>query len=148
MGDADVLVPETILDRPRRRLRAMEKLREELVNATEDIQQRIINIYNRFRENVYSEQTDEGYLEIQVDSYEKCFHVELNAVQSMLDEEVMRLRNEYKRAQVDAKNLVEQMETFLKQNHAIVQDFLKTTHSAIVDLAQPQKLNQTLQGLS
>ncbi len=62
----------------------------------------------------------------------------------MLDEEVLRLRNEYKRAQVDAKNLVEQMETFLKQNHSIVQDFLKTTHSAIVDLAQPQKLNQTL----
>ena len=98
MGDADVLVPETILDRPRRRLRSMEKLREELVSATEDIQQRIINIYNRFRENVFSEQTDEGYLEIQVDSYEKCFHVDLNAVQSMLDEEVMRLRNEYKRA--------------------------------------------------
>ncbi len=37
MGDADVLVPETILDRPRRRLRALEKLREELVASTEDI---------------------------------------------------------------------------------------------------------------
>ena len=31
MGDADVLVPETILERPRRRLKSIEKLREELM---------------------------------------------------------------------------------------------------------------------
>ena len=77
MGDADVLVPETILDRPRKRLRALENLREELVDSTQEIQRKIINIYNRFRENVYSEQTDEGFLEIEVESYEKCFHVDL-----------------------------------------------------------------------
>ena len=120
MGDADVLVPETILDRPKRRLRSLEKLREELIQSTEEIQTKIVNLYNRLHENVYSEQTDEGYLEIQMESYEKCFHVDLTSMQNYLDEEVLRLRNEYKRAQVDAKNLVEQMESFLKQNHSIV----------------------------
>lgn len=37
MGDADVLVPETIMERPRRRLKAIEALREELMTETEDI---------------------------------------------------------------------------------------------------------------
>ena len=45
MGDADVLVPETILERPRRRLKAIEKLREELMTATEDVKNRVTNIY-------------------------------------------------------------------------------------------------------
>ena len=55
----------------------------------------------------------------------------------MLDSEVDRLRNEYQRAKMESKNLIEQMESFLKQNHVIVQDFLKTTHRAIVSLAKP-----------
>jgi len=75
MGDADVLVPETILERPRRRLKSIEALREELMVATEDVESRIIHIYNRLHDNVYSEQTDEGYLEIEVEKYERCFHV-------------------------------------------------------------------------
>ena len=48
-----------------------------------------------------------------------------------------RLRDEYKRAQTESKNLIEHMETFLKQNHNIVQDFLKTTHKAIINLSKP-----------
>ena len=38
-------LPETIIDRPRRRLKAMEGLREELVRATEDVQSRVTQIY-------------------------------------------------------------------------------------------------------
>lgn len=37
------------------------------------------------------------------------------------------------------------MEQFLKQNHTIVQDFLKTTHKAIVSLAKPVAPGQSLQ---
>ena len=58
-------------------------------------------------ENQYNDVTDEGYLETQIDAYEKCFHVEMETVQSYLDEEVYRLRNEYKRAQEESKNLIE-----------------------------------------
>ena len=65
-------------------------------------------------------------------------------MQALLDEEVSRLRVEYKRAHEESKNLIEQMESFLKQNHTIVQDFLKTTHKAIVTLAKPQQ-KQSLQ---
>ena len=81
MGDADVLVPETILERPRRRLKSIEKLREELMTATEDVQSKIIWIYQILHDNVYNEQTDEGYLETEIEMYEKCFHVQLETVQ-------------------------------------------------------------------
>ena len=37
MGNADVLVPEKILERPQRRLKEMEKLRKELFTATLDV---------------------------------------------------------------------------------------------------------------
>ena len=128
MGDADVLVPETIFERPRRRLQSIEKLREDLMSMTEDVFNRVQHIYRILQANAYNEVTDEGYLEMDIESYEKCFLVELEKVQTQLDEEVYRLRNEYKRAQEESKNLIEQMEAFLKQNHTIVQDFLKTTH--------------------
>ena len=55
MGDADVLVPETILDRPRRRLKAIESLREDLMSQTEEVQNRITRIYNLLQSNVYND---------------------------------------------------------------------------------------------
>ena len=66
MGDADVLVPETILERPKKRIKSMEKLREELVVEAQDVQAKVIYIYQRLQENVYNEQTDEGFLEIDI----------------------------------------------------------------------------------
>ena len=139
MGDADVLVPETILDRPRRRLKGLEKLREDIMAVAEEVQIKVTNIYNMVHENIFNEQTDEGYLEIEQQLYEKCFTVRVDTIQTYLDEEVLRLRTEYKKAQDDAKQLVEQMEWFLKQNHTMVQDFLKTTHKAIVTLSKGPK---------
>ena len=65
MGDADVLVPETILDRPRRRLKGLEKLREEIMGVAEIVQSKVTLIYNLIHENIHNEQTDEGYLEIE-----------------------------------------------------------------------------------
>ena len=139
MGDADVLVPETILDRPRRRLKGLEKLREDIMAVAEEVQIKVTTIYNMVHENIFNEQTDEGYLEIEQQLYEKCFTVRVDTIQNYLDEEVLRLRTEYKKAQEDAKQLVEQMEWFLKQNHTMVQDFLKTTHKAIVTLSKGPK---------
>ena len=103
MGDADVLVPETILDRPRRRLKGLEKLREDIMAVAEEVQIKVTNIYNMVHENIFNEQTDEGYLEIEQQLYEKCFTVRVDTIQNYLDEEVLRLRTEYKKAQEDAK---------------------------------------------
>ena len=55
MGDADVLVPETILERPRRRLKDIEKLREEIMSLTEEVQSKIIEIYSLLNDNIYNE---------------------------------------------------------------------------------------------
>lgn len=71
-------------------------------------------MYNRLHENVFSEKSDEGYLEIEVENYERCYHVDVNRMQSMLDTEVERLRNEYLVAKEEARHLIEQMEHFLK----------------------------------
>lgn len=82
MGDADVLVPETILERPRRRLQAIERLREDLMSQTEEVQNRVTLIYRLLQANVYNDQTDEGYLELDIESYERCFHVDVESIQS------------------------------------------------------------------
>lgn len=68
------------------------------MSQTEDVNNRITLIYRTLQANVYNDQTDEGYLELDIESYEKCFHCEIDTIQSQLDEEVFRLRNEYKRA--------------------------------------------------
>ena len=131
IGEADMLVPETILERPRRRLKGIETLRDQLLYETEEVQTRVIKIYNLLNDNIFNEHTDEGYLEIEIDHYEQCFNVELPRMQQMLEQEVERLRQDYQRAKEESKNLIEQMENFLKQNHVIVQDFLKTTQRTI-----------------
>lgn len=82
MGDADVLVPETILERPRRRLKSIERLREDLMSLTEDVHTRVQHIYRVLQANAYNDVTDEGYLEFSIDSYEKCYQVDVETVQT------------------------------------------------------------------
>ena len=77
MGDADYLVPETILERPRRRLKNIEALRERVMYETEEIKTRIINVYHLLDDNIYNTQTDDGYLEIDILNYERCYDVQL-----------------------------------------------------------------------
>ena len=98
----------------------------------EAVQARVIHIYNRLHDNVYSKKTDEGLLEIHIEKFENCFNIEFGRFQSMLDSEVERLRNEYKQAKEESRRLIDQMEYFLKNNHVVMQDFLKSTHKQIV----------------
>ena len=74
---ADVLVPERILDRPTRRLKAMEQLRAELIQATDDVNRRIKEIYVKIQTNLYKEDAAEGLLEIDFANYEDCFYVDV-----------------------------------------------------------------------
>ncbi len=90
-------------------------------------------------ENVYNEETDEGYLEIDANEYQKCYHVDFDGIKTCLEEEVDRVRNELRKAKEDSDGLTKKMEGFLKQNHKMVQDFLKTSHKALYNLAKPLK---------
>lgn len=81
----------------------------------------------KIKDNLYKPETDEGYLEIDVTKYEQCYHIDFNTVKSYLDEEVFRLQTELRKAQEESDNLIFKMQEFLKQNHRIVQDFIKTS---------------------
>ena len=130
-------MPEVILERPRRRLAEVEIIREEILELNTDIKTKQEYILKRIHDNMYNEQNDEGYLEIDVREYEKCYHIDFEGIKACLDEEVDRLRNELRKSQEDSDNLVQKMQMFLKQNHQIVQDFLKTSHKAVYNLAKP-----------
>ena len=82
-------------------------------------------------------ESDEGYLETAFEEYEKCYVIDTEKCNGLIEDEVERLRNEMRKAQEDADNLVEKMQEFLKQNHQIVQDFLKTSHQAVYNLSLP-----------
>ena len=90
-------------------------------------------------ENAYNETTDEGYLEIELTQYDKCYHIDFDGIKTCLDEEVDRIRNELRKAKEDSDGLTQKMEVFLKQNHKMVQDFLATSHKALFNLAKPLK---------
>ena len=53
MSSADALVPDKILERPQRRLKAMEDLREEIVTASEEVNQKINEIFSKLKANAY-----------------------------------------------------------------------------------------------
>ena len=39
----------------------------------------------RIHENVYNEETDEGYLEIDVQQYDKCYHIDFDGIKACLE---------------------------------------------------------------
>ena len=91
MNNADELVPDKILERPQRRLKEMEVLREELLTATAEVNYKINMICSKVKENAYTQHTDEGVLEVDFAEYEDCFFVDVAQVTLHLDSEVKRL---------------------------------------------------------
>ena len=77
IGGADVLVPEKVVERPRRRLKAMEQLRKELLQATNEANDKVVEIFQTIQANKYCPQTDEGFLEIDFAEYEDCFFIDV-----------------------------------------------------------------------
>ena len=117
MSSADALVPDKILERPQRRLKAMEELREEIVTASEEVNQKINEIFSKLKANAYQQHTDEGLLEIEFEEYEDCYFVDITQVTENLDSEVNRLKAELAKAQTDSEKLIKQLNSFLNQNH-------------------------------
>ena len=77
MSGANGLVPEKITERPKRRLKAMELLRTEIMAMVEEVNEKVIDINKTVRANMYSPTTDEGFLEIDPADYEDCFDVDV-----------------------------------------------------------------------
>ena len=134
---ADNYVPEVILERPKRRLEAIEHIQDEISTLNQEIVDKREQILQKIRENVFMIESDEGYLETAFEEYEKCYVIDTEKCNGLIEDEVERLRNEMRKAQEDADHLVEKMQEFLKQNHQIVQDFLKTSHQAVYNLSLP-----------
>ena len=63
---------------------------------------------------MYNEDADVGYLEIDTNEYEKCYHVDFDGIKHCLDEEVDRVRNELRKAKEDSDELTKKMEAFLR----------------------------------
>ena len=54
-------------------------------------------------------ESDEGYLETAFEEYEKCYVIDTEKCNGLIEDEVERLRNEMRKAQEDADHLVEKM---------------------------------------
>ena len=134
---ADNYVPEVILERPKRRLEAIEHIQDEISTLNQELVEKRDQILQKIRDSVFKIESDEGYLETAFEEYEKCYVIDTEKCNSLVEDEVERLRNEMRKAQEDADHLVEKMQEFLKQNHQIVQDFLKTSHQAVYNLSLP-----------
>lgn len=91
MGDADILVPETIMERPQRKIRAFEQLQADVRKAADAANQNISFIYQRLHESAHNAQTDEGFLEIDLQSYDRCYHFDLPTLTAYLETEHHRL---------------------------------------------------------
>ena len=77
-------------------------------------------ILDKLRENLYNKESDEGFIETAMEEYEKCYHLDADKCNEMIEDEVERLRNELRKAKEDADALVQKMQDFLRQNHHIV----------------------------
>ena len=91
-----MLVPEKILSRPQRRLEAMEQLRVELLDETDEVIKRIDAIQAKIQSNLYNEASDEGLLDIDFAEYEDCFFVDVQQLRDLLGQEMNRMQEEMK----------------------------------------------------
>ena len=80
---------------------------------------------------MYNAETDEGFLETAMSEYENYYLIDIDKSNSLIDDEVSRIETEMKIAQEEAEALIKKMQAFLKQNHKVVQDFLKNSHMAV-----------------
>lgn len=118
-----------LIDKPMKKLVGMMKLRDELLGLSAEMNDRLKNILERFGDESYDKDTDEGLLEMPLSEYTSCFSVNAEKVQTLLWQEEKRLRDNLTKAEEDAERLQEQMSSFLKSNSTGLETFLKTAES-------------------
>ena len=82
-----------LTDKPEKRLNAMHTLKEDLLDLTEDYQIKLKALLERFAEQTFNEETQDGLLEVPIQDYSDCFHVDIERVEELLDSEVERMED-------------------------------------------------------
>ena len=63
----------------------MEQLRKEVLKATNEANEKVIEIFQTIQANIYCPQTDEGFLEIDFAEYEDCYFIDVTQVTKHLN---------------------------------------------------------------
>ena len=71
----------------------------------------------KIKDNLYVSESDEGLLEIKFEDYEDCYFVDVPGVMRLLDTEHARLEGELTRARNESTQVVDELDSFLKENH-------------------------------
>ena len=104
----------------------MLKLRDELLTLSEEMNDKLKDILERFGEEAYDKETDEGLLEVPLPEYQSCFQFDAEKVQGLLWLEEKRLRDELVKAEDDSERLKTEMSGFLLKNADGLEKFLRT----------------------
>ena len=102
-----------IVDRHTKRLQAMIEFKDEILDLTEHFKQKMKEILERYGEEMYDEETDEGLLQIPLQEYKEFYQIDIEQVEELLDSELMRISSQLQDAEIDSKELIEKMHDFL-----------------------------------
>jgi len=70
-------------------------MRAEVIEAASIAKEKISLIYQSLHENALNTQTDEGFLEMDLQSYDRCYHLDYATLTAYLDIEHARLEKDY-----------------------------------------------------
>ena len=73
MKEAKRIAITKITDRPRRRLEDIIELREKIMTMSDDIAERIHELHTLLKDNEYDQETDEGLLATDMQTYLNTF---------------------------------------------------------------------------
>ena len=124
-----------VVDKPMKKLVRMLKLRDEMLQLSEEMNDRVKEILERFGEEAYDEETDDGLLEVDLPEYQSCYQIDIEKVQTLLWKEEKRLRDELTAAEDSAEKMSDQMTDFMKSNGGAMDKFLSTAASQVKVLA-------------
>ena len=66
-----------VVDKPMKKLVAMLRLRDEMLQLSEEMNERLKHIIERFGEESYDADTDQGLLKVELPEYMSCYNVDI-----------------------------------------------------------------------
>ena len=133
-----------VVDKPMKKLVAMLKLRDEMLQLSEEMNDRMKEILERFGEEAYDEDTGDGLLEVELPEYQSCYKIDIEKVQALLWKEEKRMRDELTAAENASERMQDEMATFMKENSGAMEKFLNTANSQIKVLAASNRQREEL----
>ena len=137
-------VKNQIMDRPKRRLDKMIDLRVELLTMCDGFYDRVKKVLDRAVREQYDPTTDGGILEIDIQRYLDCFHLDIASFDELLIEEIKNRKADLEsaRLRVDAMNT--KMSNFLAQNQMGLKNFLEESKFNIDVLSVADNIRQNV----